>query len=66
VIDTPGGPIRVTIVDVRGDKVRVGVDAPKAYPVHRNEVREAILRDEGVVKPGGCLSRRYSDMGDAP
>lgn len=37
--------IRITIVDVRGDKVRVGIEAPEKIPVHRQEVYEAIKRD---------------------
>ncbi len=32
------GDIRVTIVEVHGDRVRVGIDAPKTVPVHREEV----------------------------
>ncbi|MDX2037929.1 MAG: carbon storage regulator CsrA [Isosphaeraceae bacterium] len=42
--------IRVTIVEIRGDKVRLGIDAPKDVAVHRREVYEAIqnqLRAEG-------------------
>ena len=41
-----GEDITVTIVDIRGDKVRLGVDAPKEIPVHRQEVFEAIKRNQ--------------------
>ncbi|MDR1477421.1 MAG: carbon storage regulator CsrA [Planctomycetaceae bacterium] len=34
--------ITVVIVDVRGDKVRLGIDAPKNVPVHRKEIYDAI------------------------
>jgi carbon storage regulator len=34
--------IRVTVVEIRGDKVRLGIDAPKDVSVHRREVYEAI------------------------
>ncbi len=34
--------VTVTIVEIRGDKVRVGIVAPKDVPVHREEVDEAI------------------------
>lgn len=38
--------ITVTIVDIRGDKVRLGIDAPREVPVHRREVFQAIKREE--------------------
>jgi len=41
------GRFTVTVLEIRGDKVRLGVDAPKEVPVHRKEVHEAILREEG-------------------
>ncbi len=34
--------IRITVVEIRGDKVRLGIDAPKDVTVHRREVYEAI------------------------
>ena len=37
--------IKITIVDIRGDKVRLGIDAPKEIPVHRQEVFDAIQRE---------------------
>lgn len=37
--------IIVTIVDVRGDKVRLGIDAPTEIPVHRRELYEAIQKE---------------------
>ena len=37
-----GDDIVITIVDIRGDKVRLGIDAPQAIPVHRQEVYDAI------------------------
>jgi len=40
-----GDNIVITIVDVRGDKVRLGIQAPTEIPVHRHEVYEAIKRD---------------------
>jgi carbon storage regulator len=38
--------IFVTVVDIRGDKVRLGVHAPKDVPVHRKEVHTAMKREE--------------------
>lgn len=37
--------INIVVVEIRGDKVRLGVEAPKEIPVHRREVYEAIMRD---------------------
>ena len=37
--------ITILIVEIRGDKVRLGVQAPKEIPVHRQEVYEAIKRE---------------------
>lgn len=41
-----GDSIVITIASVRGDKVRVGIDAPKDIPVHRREVKEALDREK--------------------
>lgn len=40
-----GDDIIITVVDIRGDKVRLGIDAPKTITVHRQEVYEAIQRE---------------------
>lgn len=40
-----GDNIVITVVEVRGDKVRVGISAPADIPVHRQEVYEAIQRE---------------------
>lgn len=41
---TPSGqpPIRVKIVDIRGDKVRLGIDADKSVLVHRDEIQQLV------------------------
>jgi carbon storage regulator len=41
-----GDEVEITIVDVRGDKVRLGITAPKNIPVHRREVYDAIQREK--------------------
>lgn len=52
----PDGPNQVTVVviEIRGDKVRLGVEASRDTPVHRLEVAEAIRRGE---------SRTRNDLG---
>lgn len=45
------GEIEVVVVDIRGDKVRLGVVAPADVPVHRREVKEAIERQGKVAGP---------------
>ncbi len=40
--------ITIVVVEIRGDKVRLGVESPKEVPVHRREVFEAIARGEPV------------------
>lgn len=47
--------ITVTVVEIRGDKVRLGIVAPKNVPVHRQEVFEAIhgKLDTESVRPAG-------------
>ena len=40
-----GDNIVITIVDIRRDKVRLGIDAPTEIPVHRREVYDAICRE---------------------
>lgn len=42
--------ITVTVVEIRGDKVRLGITAPKNYPVHRQEVYDAIQRERAELK----------------
>jgi carbon storage regulator len=38
--------ITIVVVEIRGDKVRLGIEAPKEVPVHRREVYDAIKRNE--------------------
>jgi cytosine/creatinine deaminase len=49
-----GDDVQVTVVDIRGDKVRLGINAPKTVSVHRKEVYDAIRKENesaARVKP---------------
>jgi carbon storage regulator len=45
-----GDDVEIIIVDVRGDKVRLGITAPKNIPVHRREIYDAIQREKAEHK----------------
>ena len=45
-----GDEVEVIIVDIRGDKVRLGITAPKHIPVHRREIYDAIQREKQEAK----------------
>jgi len=54
VIYINGEEIKITIVDVRGGRVRLGIDAPPHMSVYREEVYKAIQREQqasGVANP---------------
>lgn len=64
-----GDDIEITVVDIRGDKVRLGISAPTQIPVHRKEVYEAIQRENRAaanVRPEDItdLSRREKIIDD--
>lgn len=46
-----GPDVTVTVLEIRGDKVRLGIDAPKDVPVHRKEVADAI-KQEALARAG--------------
>ncbi|QDT99656.1 hypothetical protein V144x_51690 [Gimesia aquarii] len=41
--------IVITIVEIRGDKVRLGIEAPRDVPIHRSEVYDAIQNEQNQV-----------------
>ena len=50
--------ITIVVVEIRGDKVRLGVEAPREVPVHRREVYDAIQR----LQEGGEQPRTAEDL----
>ena len=64
-----GDDIEITVVDVRGEKVRLGINAPAHIPVHRKEVYEAIKREkqaaagtEGTPGPVESLAKKKNPL----
>jgi carbon storage regulator len=43
--------IVITVVEIRGDKVRLGIQAPREVPVHRSEVHAAIHAEQTEEEP---------------
>jgi carbon storage regulator len=61
-----GDQIEITVVDIRGDKVRLGINAPSTIPVHRKEVYDAIKHEnhqaakigpEAIGRVGNAVKR---------
>lgn len=50
------GNVGITVVDIRGDKCRLGIEAPKGMYIHRDEVLRAINREGEKIYPMPCLS----------
>mgnify|MGYP003424983444 FL=1 len=50
-----GHDITITVVEIRGDKVRLAIDAPREVPVHRREVYDAIQRERNAESDGNSL-----------
>jgi carbon storage regulator len=44
-----GDGIRIMVIEIRGDKVRLGISAPRDTPVHRHEIYDAIKREQDAT-----------------
>jgi carbon storage regulator len=53
-----GDDIKIVVIDIRGDKVRLGIEAPSELPVHRQEVYDAIRRLENDGEKGSAEIHR--------
>lgn len=52
--------IELTVVEIRGDKVRLGINAPPSISIHRREVYDAIVRRSSE----GEIAKEYEEHGD--
>lgn len=56
--------ITIVVVEIRGDKVRLGVEAPKEVPVHRREVYDAIRRNDEAARDEAAKSQDSTSGAD--
>ncbi len=56
--------ITIVVVEIRGDKVRLGVEAPKEIPVHRREVYDAIRNGNTAETTGGTAETTSGTAGE--
>lgn len=52
--------IVITVLEIRGDKVRLGIEAPKSVPIHRSEVYAAILSQQAAAADPAVASDQDS------
>jgi carbon storage regulator len=57
-----GDNIVITVVDIRGDKVRLGIDAPIDVPVHREEIIEKIRRETRATELACPCGNRLASL----
>ena len=56
-----GNEVTVTVLGVKGNQVRIGVNAPKDVAVHREEIYERIKREEDDARPPGSIAQIIDD-----
>ena len=61
-----GDEVTITVLGVKGNQVRVGINAPKSVAVHREEIYERIKREQQGGDSGGDKPKRAGEYAPAP
>ena len=57
-----GNDVTVTVLGVKGNQVRIGINAPKSVAVHREEIFERIKREEDFSRSGAPVAKIVDDV----
>ena len=60
-----GNEVTLTVLGVKGNQVRIGINAPKSVPVHREEIYERIKREQQGDEGAGESSESSADFASA-